>query len=373
MTMSCRERILAVYRGRVPDVVPYMLDLSHWFYQKNSQPWDLSTLCERPDYELIDYHKRVGAGLYIANLAGFSESQYGSDVESRVSKSDDGREITWELQTPIGTISRKRKWEEATYAWGISKWGVKTEQDLKVLGYALGGMTFSPRWDRYNAWADSAGDIGVIYGMVGYSAMGYLLNYWMGVEGVMYAAVDWPDTMHDVVDQINSALLKCVDVFAQSPAEVVFMGDNFSSDLQPPSFFEEWSKPYYVEAINRLHGAGKYVAVHIDGRLRGSLKMFSDINADCADAVTPTPMGDMTPEECRQEAGCDMILSGGVSPELWLPNVDVETFKQAAIRWIDLKKQSPRLIANAGDQVPPGAVEDRIEIMRDLVEEYGRY
>ena len=34
MTMTLRERILAVYRGETPDVVPYMLDLSHWFYHK---------------------------------------------------------------------------------------------------------------------------------------------------------------------------------------------------------------------------------------------------------------------------------------------------------------------------------------------------
>ena len=31
------------------------------------------------------------------------------------------------------------------------------------------------------------------------------------------------------------------------------------------------------------------------------------------------------------------------------------------------------LIAAAGDQVPPGAVEHRIEMMRDLVETHGRY
>ena len=38
-----------------------------------------------------------------------------------------------------------------------------------------------------------------------------------------------------------------------------------------------------------------------------------------------------------------------------------------------LKREGPRLIAAAGDQVPPGAEEERIELMRDLVEERGRY
>lgn len=151
------------------------------------------------------------------------------------------------------------------------------------------------------------------------------------------------------------------------------MLDNFSSDIQPPHFFDEWSRPFYQEAIRRLHAAGKYVAVHIDGRLSGSLGMFAEVGADCADAVTPVPMGDLTPQQCRDEAGDDLILSGGVSPDLWLPRVDVEKFNDAVIRWLDLKKRSGGLIAGAGDQVPPGADEDRIKIMRDLVELHGRY
>lgn len=101
--------------------------------------------------------------------------------------------------------------------------------------------------------------------------------------------------------------------------------------------------------------------------------MICDSSADCGDAITPKPMGDLTAQQCRDAAGRDFIISGGVSPDLWLPNVDTDTFKKAVMEWLELKKQSPRLIANAGDQVPPGAVEDRIEIMRDLVDKYGKY
>jgi uroporphyrinogen-III decarboxylase len=100
--------------------------------------------------------------------------------------------------------------------------------------------------------------------------------------------------------------------------------------------------------------------------------MIRDTGADCADAVTPPPMGDLTAAECRDEAGEAFILSGGVSPDLWLPGASLEAFKAAVRDWLDLRRRSPRLIANAGDQVPPGADEDRIAIMRDLVETGGR-
>jgi uroporphyrinogen-III decarboxylase len=199
------------------------------------------------------------------------------------------------------------------------------------------------------------------------------MHYWMGVEGTVFAAADWPSTMREAVDAINANNLELIDLLARSPAEIVCLGDNFSSDIQPPKFFDRWSRAYYTEAIRRLHAAGKYVAVHIDGRLRGALSMVRDTGADCADAVTPVPLGDLTPAACREEAGDRFILSGGVPPNLWLPGVPLDVFRRSVLDWLELRKTSPRLIANAGDQVPPGADESRLALMGELVEKSGRY
>ncbi|HUT92459.1 MAG TPA: uroporphyrinogen decarboxylase family protein [Thermoguttaceae bacterium] len=373
MGTSLRQRILAVYSGDVPDVVPYMLDLSHWFYHRNHLPWDLSVAYEAPERELIDCHRRLGCGFYLANLASFYSTSFSEDVAAETEKQvrKDGRpEIVWRLKTPLGEIERRRAWEESTYGWGISRWGVRTERDLAVLAYAMSRRRFDPQWRNYRAWVDEVGDV---YVSAGYSAMGYLLHYWMGVEGVAYATADFPDSLRRAVDEVNANNLRLVDLVARSPAEVVILGDNFSGDVQSPAFFAKWSKPYYDEAVRRLHAAGKRVAVHIDGRLRGAIGMIRRTGADCGDAITPTPMGDLTPQACRDEAGPDFILSGGVSPNLWLPGVPVDVFKAKVTEWLELRKRSPRLIAGAGDQVPPGADEDRIHIMRDLVEEHGRY
>lgn len=373
--MTQRERILAVYRGETPDVVPYMLDLSHWYYHKFKQPWDISMSYDEPEHALIDYHRQAGAGFYMPNLGSFYAARYGDDVAATTYKETiNGQEaITWRLSTPLGAIQRSRIWEDDSYSWGIGEWAVKTENDLRVLGHALASRSYTPLWERYNAWKDYVGDVGVVYLSIGYSAMGHIMNYWMGSVETIYAAHDWADTLREVVVAINDNCLKLVDLVCESPAEIIIMGDNFSSDLQPPSFYNTWSRPFYTEAIRRLHAAGKYAAVHIDGRLRGALTMIRDSGADAADAVTPTPTGDLTPAECRAEAGPGFILSGGIAPALWVPEVDITVFERAVIEWLELRKVSPRLIANAGDQVPPGAEERRITLMRDLVEEYGRY
>jgi len=373
--MTLRERILAVYRGETPDVVPFMLDLSHWFYHSRRLPWDLSASYVKPEYELVDYHKRSGVGFYLANLAACHSAVYPDDVTLKTEKRvrNGALEIVWRIETPIGAIERARRWESQTYAWGISQSGIRSEKDLRVFQYAMSRRRFVPHWDRYREWDQCVGDGGVVYLSLGYSALGHLLHYWMGVEGFVYATADCPEALQETVATVNANNLELVDLACGSPAPIVIMGDNFSSDIQSPAFFARWSRAHYAEALRRLHAAGKFVAVHIDGRLKGALRMFREIGADCADAVTPTPMGDLTPEQCRAEAGNDFILSGGVSPDLWLPNVPIAAFKAKALEWLAQKKVTARFIANAGDQVPPGAEERRIALMRDLVEEHGRY
>jgi len=373
--MTIRERILSVYNGKTPDLVPFMLDLSHYFYHKNKIPWDLSNTYEEPEYELIDYHKKLGVGIFNSHLGLFYKEKYDKNVLYKVEKKicNDKTEIIWSYETPLGIIKRTRIWDESTYSWAIKEWGVKTVQDLKILGFALSNRKYEPNWESFDAWKNYVGDYGVIYMLLLYTGLGNLLCRWMGIEETVYAAYEKPDLIREIIDQINENTLNLVDLLCKSPAEVIFIGDNISGDIQSPNFFNKWSKEFYIEAIRRLHLAKKFVAVHIDGKLHGALKMIKDTGADCADSVTPAPMGDLTPEECRKETGNDFILSGGPPPNLWLPEASIDVFKKSVMDWLKLKKYSSRFIATAGDQVPPLADEDRIKIMRELIDKYGKY
>ncbi len=80
---------------------------------------------------------------------------------------------------------------------------------------------------------------------------------------VMSGGSERPDLLRETVDAVNENTLQLVDLACESPASVVIMGDNFSSDIQPPAFFDKWSRPFYREALVRLHRAGKSVAVSI--------------------------------------------------------------------------------------------------------------
>ena len=76
--MTERERLLTVYKGETPDRVPFFLDLSHWFAHKNKLPFDLSRPIMKVQSDLLDFHKKVGAGFYMPNGISYYDAAYGN-------------------------------------------------------------------------------------------------------------------------------------------------------------------------------------------------------------------------------------------------------------------------------------------------------
>lgn len=207
---------------------------------------------------------------------------------------------------------------------------------------------------------------------MGYTGLGSLISYYMGVENTIFAAYDEPELLHEYVDVFNAKMLEMVDLYCEGPAPHMIFTDNLSSDVQSPELFREYSFDHYRELAARLHAAGKTVSAHVDGRMNRILPVVAEAGIDVADACTPKPTGDLTPAEVRRQAG-NMVIMGGVSPRMWLPETGEKEFVAHVREWLDQRKVSPRIVQSAGDQVPPGTKLQRIKLMREIVEEYGGY
>jgi hypothetical protein len=98
------------------------------------------------------------------------------------------------------------------------------------------------------------------------------------------------------------------------------------------------------------------------------LKTVADCGVDGADAVTPAPWGDLTPLQCRDEAGDKLVLSGGVPPDAFHAGVPLSVFDQRVEAWLELRKRSPALIVAPGDQLPPDGEIDRVARMAQIAD-----
>ena len=368
--MSPKERVKAVYEGKVPDQVPLMLDISHWYKANYNVKFDLSGY-KGVDRELVELHKKVNAVCYCEMGAFFDVYYDDPDIEVK-SWTDEKGVFRTQLSCPLGKLYEERVFEPASYSYNIRKHLLDSVRDFEIVRYIFDRAKCRPRFDRMNDWKQALGELGYVYFQLPYSGLGYLISRNFGVENTCLAMFDSPDEVQELINSVNNWGMRILDQVIDGPFETALISDNIDGNVQNPAMFRKYSMGYYTYLANELHKKGKYLAVHVDGEMRGILSVLNECGVDCIDAATPAPMFSLTPDQARQQAG-NMILSGGIPANVFGSQADEAEFDQCVKRWLDTRLTSPRLIMAAGDQVPTDAPFWKIERLCGLVERFGKY
>ena len=352
-------------------MVPFYADLSHWHAAETGKVFIPSkTEGEAEDSDLFQLHHALHVGCWSAH-ANFHRIRYRDGVEETISVQDGVYRNR--ISTPIGDIEEVRRFSPASYSYDIIKRMLGGIDDLKVLSYAYKRRGVEPVYDRYEKYDRLIGDAGIIGAFGAYSGLGFLISRYMGVANTIYALADHTDVVEETIDLINQVRLQEMRVVAQSPAPIVFFTDNLSSDIHSGPLFDRYMKEFYTRLANLCHTDGKWLCVHVDGRLKGILGRLRECGVDAVDAVTPTPDGDLSLDEAREEAGPDLILWGGVPASIWQESTSDAAFSEYVKKALEFGKRTPRFVIGPSDQLVPGTPKRRLAMMRDLVEECGRY
>lgn len=369
--MTPRQRVLSVYAGKKPDQVPLLLDLSHWYKANYKIPFDLTGF-KGVDQKLVELHKQLQAVSYV-EMGSFFDLYFDDDSISDKAWTDSNGIYHRKISTPLGNLEEERVFADVSYSYNIKKHLVESVKDFEIVAYIMDRYKVKPRWDRPQMWGDALGELGVIYCQLPYSGLGYLISRNFGVENTCMAMFDAPDKVKNLIDSINACNLRILDAIIDGPFKILFISDNFDSNVQNPGMFNKYSRGFYTELARRAHAKNKYLAVHVDGEMKGCLKNFAQCGVDCIDAATPAPMFALSPQQARAEAGNDIILSGGIPATIFGSGATDEEFENCVCQWLETRYTSYKLFMAAGDQVPPDASWHRIEMLPKLVEKYGRY
>jgi hypothetical protein len=358
--MTPRERLLAVYRGQVPDRVPALADLSYWYAAHGGGkfiPGKTDGANAEKIPRLLDLHRQTGAAIHL-NLGTFYREHYDGSV--RVESGISGEHYRHRFETPVGVIEEIRQWSPVTYSWPIAHHMVRGVEDLKVVRYLFEHVRYTTCWDEFRQVEHVVGDIGLPLVQSPYTGLGFLMSRYAGVEQTVYLAMDEPEQFGETIATINAAHERVFTLLAGGPSQVLLQSDNLSSDVQSPLWLERYSGVYYRKMAQIAHAHGKPLVSHLDGRLRGLLRTLAAMGIDGADAVTPSPWGDLSPQACRDEAGPAMVLSGGIPPDSFRDEVPLGILDRQIEAWLDLRRQSPALIIGPGDQMPPDGQIERV-------------
>lgn len=361
--MTPRQRLLAVYHGETPDCVASLADISYW-HAGNGGGKFIPGKTDGANHDkvsaLLELSQHTGAAIHV-NLGSFYNNTYSGGVTSE--SGIRGEQYIHQFLTPLGTVREVREWSPTTFSWPITEHMVKTVEDLAVIRHVAEHTHYSADWELLAQVNGMVGELGLPLVQAPYTGMGFLMSRYAGVENTVMFAMDEPEEVEATLDAINASHRQVFQLLAEGPSEVLIVSDNLSADVQSPPWFRKYSAAHYKWMADTAHAHGKPLASHIDGRLRGLLALSAELGVDAADAVTPAPWGDLTPEECRDEAGDKLVLSGGIPPNFFNPQIPIETFDRSIEAWLALADRSPALIIAPGDQLPPDGDLERVTRM----------
>ena len=365
--MTPRERLLTLLRGERPDQVPWFGDLDYLataLMAERMKPEDF-----KRSSAYLEWHRELRVGFY---LQGYFPFRTIYDLEERAW--NEGNRRFRELVTPLGNLRECWEYLPESYAEAPVEHLVKSEEDLPALRYIYEHTSVEPDYAFADSRREQIGEQGVLLCYLPKSPFMQLVALEAGISAVTFIENSVPDQLEETIGVMKGLFDKAARIAVESPAEVLMIPENLSSEVVGRRFFDRYVRSYQEEWVGEIRKAGKVSFVHMDGTLKGLLGREASTGVDVIEAMTPWPVGDLAVEEWSAVAvNPHTILWGGIPGSYFTPHVREEEFDRHVRNILDVMRSSPRYVLGVADQVPPDALESRVKRVADLVDRFGRY
>jgi len=286
--MEVGERVKTVLAGGLPDRVPWLIYSNHLprgSFERRMRDMGLG----------LD----VRCGVYRASMPNV-----------RIEERTQGDYIFTTYHTPEGDVSTKTrtrlKFQFPGGSWVIEH-PVKEVGDIKVLEFMIKDTVYEPDYDNYRQLKEDLGDDGIVTVGSDYTPLMKTIIRYMGFKTFAIMLRRNSEVVAELVENIDIKYMEMYRIIADSPAEIVRVGDNIDSVLVSPPLFEKYCLPYYNKYADILKEKGKTVISHMDGRLRALKELIARTRLDAIEAFTPPPIGDLPLKEAREAWGSKVI------------------------------------------------------------------
>jgi len=366
--MTPRERILAILKGEQPDQVPWCGDLDYWANSLITRGLKSIDFIKSDNY--IQWHRELGVGFYLQGYFPYRQIYERCEVKEW----NEGHKRFKEIITPVGAVRECWEYIPTSFSEGPIEHFMKSEEDIPVMKFIYENSRFEPDYDFAYKRKQQVGYQGVVLCYLPKSPFMHLLALEAGVMSVTMAALTTPDEFQDLLDTMKKAFDQAAQIAIDSPAEVLMIPENLSSEMVGPELFELYMYDYQKEWTSKIREAGKYSFIHIDGTLGGLIRQEASVGFSVLEALTPHPVGDLKFEDLSDFVGdSKSILWGGIPGVYFTDCVSNEEFERHVKHVLSIMVKEPRYVLGVADQVPPDGLESRVRRVAELVNEFGKY
>jgi hypothetical protein len=418
--MTERQRVLTLLSGGKPDRVPWYGDLDYWataLIGRGERPADFKT-----SDAYIDWHRELRVGFYLQGHFPFQTIiENCGVVEWR-----EGNARRRRIETPRGTLSETWTWLADSFAEAPTEHLVKGPADLAAYRHLFENTRYVRDYDLAWERRRQVGEAGVVLCYLPKSPLMQMVALDAGIAAVAEIAADAPDELAETLAVVRGAHDVAAGLALNSPAEVLMIPENLSSEVVGPKFYERYMREYHETWCGEIAEAGKFSCIHLDGTLKGLLRQVASAGFNFIEAMTPAPVGDLAVEQWAEWCGSGRargsagrnggtstgrsagggrgagssagaiggagdgtrggsgggaavgtsarsVFWGGLPGVYFTGQVSDAEFDRHTKAVLEVMRSEPRYVLGVADQVPPGGLERRVRRVAELADEFGRY
>lgn len=347
--MDVRDRVKAVLRGDMPDRVP-------WLIYSNHLP--------RGSFERR--MREMGLGLDV-RCTVYRAFMPNVKVESRTI----GDYLYTVYRTPVGELSSRirvgMKFQLPGGSWTVEH-PVKSAKDVEVLKFMIEDTVYEPDYDNYRQIEEELEGDGIITVWADYTPLMKIIVGYMGYRNFSVIYHKNSEVIDELVTTIDRSYFNMYKILAESPAEIVRIGDNIDSVLICRNLFEKYCLPYYNKYAELLKERSKVVISHLDGRLKVLKDLIAKTKLDAIEAFTPPPMGDLPVREAK-EAWKDKVVWANFPEEIFLRRSD--EIRDFTLKLLEEVAPGDRFILGITEDIHPDSLKKGISIVTEVIHKYG--
>jgi len=180
-----------------------------------------------------------------------------------------------------------------------------------------------------------------------------------GSQDLMTDLILNPDKVHQLLKYATEAGIQFIRLMAETDAHMVSNGDSVAGpEMIPPEFYREFALPYEKRLVNEAHRLGLPYTLHICGNTDVILEDMVQTGADALELDYLTDI-----QKIYDHCHSSTLMIGNLDPSGVIKFGTPELVKEKTEELLEVYRDSPRLMINAGCAIPPDTPSENIRQM----------
>jgi MtaA/CmuA family methyltransferase len=175
-----------------------------------------------------------------------------------------------------------------------------------------------------------------------------------------------PEKCHQLLKFCTIVVKDFIKLLADAGAHMISNGDSPAGpEMISPEQYIEFALPYEKEIVSYSHELGLPYMLHICGNTELILDEMPKTGLDAVELDFKTDI-----RQIHEKYHDKITFSGNIDPSGIMANGTPEMVRQKATKLLELYKDSPRFIMNAGCAIPSSAPEENIRALVDVTRNF---